>query len=386
MRQLFTSESVSEGHPDKVCDQISDAILDAHLQLDPMAHVACETLVTTNFCVLAGEVKSHGNVDYEGIAREAIKEIGYTIPEIGFHYETNEYVNRIHSQSPDIDSGVEKNQGAGDQGLMFGYACSETKAFMPYPIHLSHRLLERLSEARRSGELSWARPDAKSQVTVEYENGNPVGIYEILMSVHHADHMKNEDMKREIREKVIDTVLSNFVPYLEWTGKCLFNPSGRFVIGGPDGDTGLTGRKIIVDTYGGMGRHGGGAFSGKDSTKVDRSAAYMARYIAKNIVASGVSDRCEIQLAYAIGEPEPVSVRVDTFGTERVGNVADVETVVREMFPLRPYQIIEHLGLRRSIFKKTASFGHFGRIPGEDGSFSWEETDKAEELASRLLK
>jgi len=386
MRQLFTSESVSEGHPDKVCDQISDAILDAHLQLDPMAHVACETLVTTNFCVLAGEVKSHGNVDYEGIAREAIKEIGYTIPEIGFHYETNEYVNRIHSQSPDIDSGVEKNQGAGDQGLMFGYACSETKAFMPYPIHLSHRLLERLSEARRSGELSWARPDAKSQVTVEYENGNPVGIYEILMSVHHADHMKNEDMKREIREKVIDPVLSNFVPYLEWTGKCLFNPSGRFVIGGPDGDTGLTGRKIIVDTYGGMGRHGGGAFSGKDSTKVDRSAAYMARYIAKNIVASGVSDRCEIQLAYAIGEPEPVSVRVDTFGTERVGNVADVETVVREMFPLRPYQIIEHLGLRRSIFKKTASFGHFGRIPGEDGSFSWEETDKAEELASRLLK
>ncbi len=386
MRQLFTSESVSEGHPDKVCDQISDAILDAHLSLDPMAHVACETLVTTNFCVLAGEVKSSGEVDYEEIARETIKEIGYTIPEIGFHYETNEYLNRIHSQSLDIDSGVEKQQGAGDQGLMFGYACNETKAFMPYPIHLSHRLLERLSQARRNGELSWARPDAKSQVTVEYENGDPVGIYEILMSVHHADHMSNDDMKREIREKVIDPVLASFVPYLEWTGKCLYNPSGRFVIGGPDGDTGLTGRKIIVDTYGGMGRHGGGAFSGKDSTKVDRSAAYMARHIAKNIVASGVSDRCEIQLAYAIGEPEPVSVRVDTFGTERVGNVADIEKVVREMFPLRPYQIIDYLGLRKNIFKKTASFGHFGRIPGDDGSFSWEETDKAGELASRLLK
>ena len=385
MRQLFTSESVSEGHPDKVCDQISDAILDAHLKLDPMAHVACETLVTTTFCVLAGEVKSSGKVDYEEIARETIKEIGYTIPEIGFHYETNEYVNRIHSQSLDIDSGVEKHQGAGDQGLMFGYACNETKAYMPYPIHLSHRLLERLSQARRSGELSWARPDAKSQVTVEYENGNPVGIYEILMSVHHADHMNNDDMRKEIREKVINPVLENFVPYLEWTGKCLYNPSGRFVIGGPDGDTGLTGRKIIVDTYGGMGRHGGGAFSGKDSTKVDRSAAYMARHIAKNIVASGVSDRCEIQLAYAIGEPEPVSVRVDTFGTERVGNVSDIESVVREMFPLRPYQIIDYLGLRKSIFKKTASFGHFGRIPGDDGSFSWEETDKAEELASRLL-
>lgn len=386
MRQLFTSESVSEGHPDKVCDQISDAILDAHLQLDPQAHVACETLVTTNFCVLAGEVKAHGRIDYEAIAKETVKEIGYTIPEIGFHFDSNEYVNRIHAQSPDIDSGVEKNHGAGDQGLMFGYACNETKAFMPYPVHLSHRLLERLSQARRSGELPWARPDAKSQVTVEYENGNPVGIYEILMSVHHADHMANEDMKREIRELVINPVLENFVPSLEWTGRCLFNPSGRFVIGGPDGDTGLTGRKIIVDTYGGMGRHGGGAFSGKDATKVDRSAAYMARYIAKNIVASGVADRSEIQLAYAIGEPEPVSVRVDTFGTERVGNVADIETAVREMFPLQPYQIIEHLGLRKNIFKKTATFGHFGRIPEEDGSFSWEKIDKAEELASRLLR
>jgi len=386
MRTLFTSESVSEGHPDKVCDQISDAILDAHLKVDPEAHVACETLVTTNLCVLAGEVKSHGEIDYESVAKETIRDIGYVLPEIGFHYENNEYLNRIHAQSKDIDSGVVDNQGAGDQGLMFGYACNETKAFMPYPVHLSHRLLERLSQARRNGEITWARPDAKSQVTVEYENGDPVGIYEILMSVHHSADVSNEEMAREVRSKIIDPVLENFVPNLEWTGNLLYNPSGRFVIGGPDGDTGVTGRKIIVDTYGGMGRHGGGAFSGKDSTKVDRSAAYMARYIAKNVVASGVADRCEIQLAYAIGWPEPISVRIDTFGTERVGNVADIEKTVREMFPLRPYQIIEELGLRKSIFRKTAAFGHFGRIPEADGSFSWEKTDKAEELASRLLK
>lgn len=386
MRQLFTSESVSEGHPDKVCDQISDAILDAHLRLDPGAHVACETLVTTNFCVLAGEVKANGTVDYEAVARETIKDIGYTLPEIGFHFQQNEYINRIHSQSQDIDHGVVSNQGAGDQGLMFGYACNETKAFMPYPIHLSHRLLEKLSEVRRSGNLSWARPDAKSQVTVEYENGDPAGISEILMSVHHSADIGNQEMEKEIREKVIDPVLERFIPHLDWSGELLYNPSGRFVIGGPDGDTGLTGRKIIVDTYGGMGRHGGGAFSGKDSTKVDRSAAYMARYIAKNIVASGISDRCEIQLAYAIGRADPVSVRIDTFGTERVGNVSDIVSAVREIFPLRPYQIIDHLGLQRGIFRKTAAFGHFGRIPGEDGSFSWERTDKAEELASKLLK
>ena len=386
MRQLFTSESVSEGHPDKVCDQISDAVLDAHLKLDPEAHVACETLVTTNYCLLAGEVKGNGNVDYESLVRETVKDIGYTLPEIGFHFDNVEIENRMHSQSQDIDAGVVSNQGAGDQGLMFGYACNETKAFMPYPIHLSHRLLEQLSMSRRSGEIDWARPDAKSQVTVFYENGTPVGIAEILMSVHHSAHMDNADMEREIREKVILPVLERFIPHLEWTGKLLYNPSGRFVIGGPDGDTGLTGRKIIVDTYGGMGRHGGGAFSGKDSTKVDRSAAYMARYIAKNIVASGVADRCEIQLAYAIGRPDPVSVRVDTFGTERVAVVADIESAIRDMFPLRPYQIIDHLGLKKDIFRKTAAFGHFGRIPEEDGSFSWEKTDMAEEFASRLLK
>ena len=386
MRKLFTSESVSEGHPDKVCDQISDAVLDAHLALDPDAHVACETLVTTNFCLLAGEVKASGDVDYVKLAKETIKEIGYTLPEIGFEAESNEYQIKLHAQSADIDSGVVNHEGAGDQGMMFGYACNETKALMPYPVHLSHRLLEKLSEARRTGAIEWARPDAKSQVTVEYDNGRPVAISEILMSVHHAEHAENEAMQEEIRQKVISPVLETFVPYLEWSGHFLYNPSGRFVIGGPDGDTGLTGRKIIVDTYGGMGRHGGGAFSGKDSTKVDRSAAYMARYIAKNIVASGVADRCEIQLAYAIGQAEPVSVRVDTFGTERVGNVSDIEKAVIEIFPLKPYEIISSLGLRNPIFKKTAAFGHFGRIPGEDGSFSWERTDKAGELAARLLK
>jgi S-adenosylmethionine synthetase len=385
MKQSFTSESVSEGHPDKVCDQISDSILDAHLKLDPEAHVACETLVTTNFCLLAGEVKADGSVDYEGVARETIKEIGYTLPEIGFHYDKNEYHIRIHSQSQDIDSGVSREHGAGDQGMMFGYACNETRAYMPYPIHLSHRLLEKLSEVRRSGGLPWARPDAKSQVTVDYDNGTPVGINEILMSVHHSESVTNNDIEQDLRAKVIQPVLENFFPYLEWSGKFLCNPSGRFVIGGPDGDTGLTGRKIIVDTYGGMGRHGGGAFSGKDSTKVDRSAAYMARYIAKNIVASGTADRCEIQLAYAIGVADPVSVRVDTFGTEKVSSVKSIASAVRELFPLKPHEIIETLGLRRSIFRKTAAFGHFGRNPGEDGSFAWEKTDRAQELASKLL-
>jgi S-adenosylmethionine synthetase len=386
MRKLFTSESVSEGHPDKICDQISDAVLDAHLALDPGAHVACETLVTTNFCLLAGEVCAEGKVDYEELARNTIRDIGYTLPEIGFHYAKNDYQIRIHAQSTDINSGVIRNEGAGDQGMMFGFACNETKALMPYPVHLSHRLLERLSQARKNGEINWARPDAKSQVTVEYDKDTPVAISEILMSVHHSEEALNDEMRAEILEKVINPVLETFVPCLEWSGHFLYNPSGRFVIGGPNGDTGLTGRKIIVDTYGGMGRHGGGAFSGKDSTKVDRSAAYMARYIAKNIVASGVADKCEIQLAYAIGRSEPVSVRVDTFGTARVRNEADIENAVKDIFPLKPYDIIAALGLKQPIFARTASFGHFGRIPGEDGSFSWEKTDKAEELASRLLK
>lgn len=382
---MFTSESVSEGHPDKICDQISDAVLDAHLKQDPDAHVACETLVTTNFCLLAGEVKSHTEVDYEQVARDTIRSIGYDIPDLGFHFNENTYRIRIHSQSPDIDHGVVDNEGAGDQGLMFGFACSETEALMPYPIQLAHRLLERLRESRREGELSWARPDAKSQVTVQYRGYQPVAIDEILLSVHHAPDAGAAEMIEDVRSKVIAPVLENCMPTLPWNDNLLFNPSGRFAIGGPHGDAGLTGRKIIVDTYGGTGRHGGGAFSGKDSTKVDRSAAYMARHIAKNVVSAGIADRCEIQLAYAIGKPEPVSVMVETFGTEKVSDIGEVEKVIRDIFPLRPYRIIEYLGLRKPIFSRTSSFGHFGREPEEDGAFSWERTDRAEELASRLL-
>ncbi len=385
MSKLFTSESVSEGHPDKICDQISDAILDAHLTHDSDAHVACETLVTTNFCLLAGEVKSHTEVDYEEVARETIKGIGYSLPDIGFHFAENVYQVRIHAQSPDIDHGVVDNMGAGDQGLMFGFACNETEALMPYPIQLSHRLLETLSYTRRSGGLEWARPDAKSQVTIEYEGNIPVSINEILLSVHHAPDADMEHMKRDVTEKVIKPVLDTFTPSIPWNGHLLFNPSGRFAIGGPHGDTGLTGRKIIVDTYGGAGRHGGGAFSGKDTTKVDRSAAYMSRHIAKNLVLAGVADRCEIQLAYAIGRAEPVSVRVDTFETGKIDDVSRIAGVIRDIFPLRPYDIIDYLGLRKPIFRKTAAFGHFGREPGSDGSFSWEKTDRTEEIGSLLL-
>jgi S-adenosylmethionine synthetase len=385
MRKLFTSESVSEGHPDKICDQISDAVLDAHLVDDPAAHVACESLVTTNFCLLAGEVKSCTEVDYESLARKVIREIGYDIPDLGFHFEDNRYDILIHSQSVDIDHGVSGNKGAGDQGLMFGFACTETEALMPFPIQLAHRLLEQLSAQRRAGLLPWARPDAKSQVTVEYDEQNsPSGIVEILMSVHHAPDAGNADMQRDALRLVVEPVLAEMVPSIPWNGDFLYNPSGRFAIGGPNGDTGLTGRKIIVDTYGGAGRHGGGCFSGKDSTKVDRSAAYMARHIAKNLVKAGVADRCEIQLAYAIGRPDPVSVRLDTFGTEKVDDQSAVVRAIRELFPLRPYDIIDYLGLRRPIFHKTASFGHFGRVPGEDGSFSWERTDRAAEVASVL--
>jgi S-adenosylmethionine synthetase len=384
MRKLFTSESVSEGHPDKICDQISDAVLDAHLQGDPAAHVACESLVTTNFCLLAGEVKSTVSVDYGKLASKVIRDIGYDLPGLGFHCDENRYEILIHSQSVDIDHGVSANEGAGDQGIMFGFACNETHALMPLPIQLAHRLLEQLSKARKAGLLPWARPDAKSQVTVEYEENKPTKVTEILMSVHHAADAHNEAMKKDIRENVVMPVLGDMRPHIPWSGHLLYNPSGRFAIGGPDGDTGLTGRKIIVDTYGGAGRHGGGCFSGKDSTKVDRSAAYMARHISKNLVAAGVADRCEIQLAYAIGQPDPVSVRLDTFGTEKTRDLHAVEKLVREMFPLKPYGIIEYLGLRRPIFHKTAAYGHFGRRPGEDGAFSWEKTDKAVEIASAL--
>ena len=385
MKRLFTSESVSEGHPDKICDQISDAVLDAHIAEDPDAHVACETLVTTNFCLLAGEVKSHSSVDYEKIARDAIEGIGYSLPDLGFHHGENTYRIRIHSQSPDIDHGVVEHQGAGDQGLMFGFACSETDALMPYPIQLAHRLLEKLREVRKAGDIPWARPDAKSQVTVMYDGFVPVSIDEVLLSVHHAPEAVNAEMAEDVRSKVVRPVLEDCSPQLEWSGRLLYNPSGRFAIGGPHGDTGLTGRKIIVDTYGGTGRHGGGAFSGKDPTKVDRSAAYMARHIAKNVVAAGIADRCEIQLAYAIGEPEPVSVMVEMFGTEKVSNQAEIEKAIRDLFPLRPYQIIDYLDLKRPVFRQTAAFGHFGREPGDDGSFSWESTHRAPELAARLL-
>jgi len=385
MRTMFTSESVSEGHPDKICDQISDAVLDAHLKDDPDAHVACETLVTTNFCLLAGEVKSHSDVDYEKVARDTIRSIGYDIPDLGFHFDENTYRIRIHSQSPDIDHGVVDNEGPGDQGLMFGFACRETEVLMPYPIQLAHRLLEQLRSSRKAGMLSWARPDAKSQVTVEYEGHTPVAIDEILLSVHHAPDAETEDMMADIKKNVISPVLEKCSPILPWNGTFYFNPSGRFAIGGPHGDAGLTGRKIIVDTYGGSGRHGGGAFSGKDSTKVDRSAAYMARHIAKNIVEAGVAERCEIQLAYAIGKPEPVSVMIETFGTSRIDDNGSIEKAVRDLFPLRPYRIIKYLGLKKPIFSNTSSFGHFGRAPGTDGSFAWEKTDRAEELASKLL-
>ncbi len=384
MHKLFTSESVSEGHPDKICDQISDAVLDAHLAEDPGAHVACESLVTTNFCLLAGEVKSAIEVDYEDVAREVIRDIGYDLPGLGFHHSENEYRILIHSQSQDIDHGVSGNKGAGDQGLMFGFACNETEALMPFPIQLAHRLLEKLSETRRAGRLPWARPDAKSQVTIEYDNGSPVRVTEILMSVHHADDAANDQMRREVLDLVVGPVLECSSPKLPWSGEFLYNPSGRFATGGPHGDTGLTGRKIIVDTYGGAGRHGGGCFSGKDSTKVDRSAAYMARHIAKNLVAAGVADRCEIQVAYAIGRPDPVSLRLDTYGTEKVGDLREVERAIRDIFPLRPYEIIEYLGLSKPVFRRTASFGHFGRTPGDDGSFSWERTDRAGEVRRRL--
>ena len=385
MGTMFTSESVSDGHPDKICDQISDAVLDAHLKDDPDAHVACETLVTTNFCLLAGEVKSRSNVDYEKVAKDTIRSIGYDIPDLGFHFSENTYRIRIHSQSPDIDHGVIDNEGAGDQGLMFGFACKETEVLMPYPVQLAHRLLEQLRESRRGGDIPWARPDAKSQVTVEYEGYTPVSINEILLSVHHAPNVERGEMKDDILKKVVAPVLERCVPILKWNGKFLFNPSGRFAIGGPHGDAGLTGRKIIVDTYGGSGRHGGGAFSGKDATKVDRSAAYMARHIAKNVVKAGIADRCEIQLAYAIGRAEPISVMVETFGTEKISDTDSVEKVIRDIFPLRPYRIIEYLGLKKPIFSSTSSFGHFGREPEAGGFFSWEKTDRAEELASRLL-
>lgn len=369
----FTSESVSMGHPDKVSDQVSDGILDALLAGDPYSRVACETLCTTDLVVLSGEITSNAKVDYEKIARDVIRDIGYTSKDIGFNADTCEVLVKLHQQSADIAQGVDA-EGAGDQGLMFGYACNQTEEYMPVPIALSHRILNKLTEVRQNSEVDWLLPDSKSQVTVEYEDGKPVGVSAVVVSTQHTDNVSQE----EIREFVIENVIKEIIPasFLTDTTKYHINPTGRFVIGGPHGDTGLTGRKIIVDTYGGWGRHGGGAFSGKDSTKVDRSAAYMARYIAKNIVAAGLASECEVQLSYAIGVAEPTSIYVDT----KDSSVIPEETIsqlVRDIFPLTPQGIINHLQLRRPIFRKTTWGGHFGR---NDPDFTWEATDKAAEL------
>ena len=370
---LFTSESVTEGHPDKISDQISDAVLDAALSVDPTARVACETLVTTGLVVVAGEITTNAVIDYSRVAREAVREIGYTRAKYGFDCDTCAVLSALDRQSPDIAMGVDTG-GAGDQGLMFGFACNETPELMPLPIQLAHLLARRLSEVRKSGELPYLRPDGKSQVTVEYRDGRPFRLEAVVISSQHDPNVENEQLRSEILEKVIKHTVSPEL--LDKDTKYHINPTGRFVTGGPQGDAGVTGRKIIVDTYGGYAPHGGGAFSGKDPTKVDRSAAYMARYVAKNIVASGLADRCQVQLAYAIGVAEPVSVSIDSFGTGRISDVA-ISKLVRSNFELTPRGIIESLNLRRPIYKATAAYGHFGR--NEEG-FTWEKTDKAEAL------
>jgi S-adenosylmethionine synthetase len=371
---LFTSESVSMGHPDKLADQISDGVLDALLAQDPKSRVACETLVTTDYCVMAGEITSQAKVDYEKVARDVIQAVGYTHDDIGFNAKTCKVDVKLHSQSPDIAMGVDRD-GAGDQGLMFGYACDETPEFMPLPIALAHRILNRLTRVRQQGEVDWLRPDSKSQVTVEYDGDRAVRIDTVVVSTQHSPKVTRE----QIAEYVIGKVITPELPQDLVGGKINYhiNPTGNFVVGGPHGDCGLTGRKIIVDTYGGWGRHGGGAFSGKDPTKVDRSAAYMARHVAKNIVAAGLAERCEVQLAYAIGVAEPVSVLVDSQGTGRVDDQRLCE-LAREFFPLTPGGIIKYLDLRRPIYRKTAAGGHFGR---SDADFRWESTDKAAALA-----
>ena len=369
-KHLFTSESVTEGHPDKIADQISDAVLDAVLTDDPTGRVACEVLVTTGTCIVAGEITTTTYVDVPRIARGTIDYVGYNDATYGFDCNTCGVHNLIQSQSPDISMGVDTG-GAGDQGMMFGFACDETPELMPLPIMMAHKLVQRLSEARRQGVLEFLRPDGKSQVSVEYAGKTPKRIEAVVISTQHSPDVSTDELRREVKKYIIDCVIpSNMV---DSQTKYHINPTGRFVVGGPHGDTGLTGRKIIVDTYGGMGRHGGGAFSGKDPTKVDRSACYMARYIAKNIVAAKLATRCEVQLAYAIGVAEPVSIYVDTFGTGVIPDARFTE-LVRENFQLTPRGIIEHLKLRRPIYRKTAAFGHFGR---SEDSFSWEATDKA---------
>ena len=373
-RLLFTSESVTEGHPDKIADQISDAILDACLEQDPHSRVACETLTATGLVVIAGEITTRAYVDFQALVRGVVASIGYDNAIYGFDCNTCAVISTINKQSGDIAMGVDTG-GAGDQGMMFGYATNETPELMPMAISLAHKLTRRLSEVRKSGQLAWLRPDGKSQVTVEYNSeGKPVRVDAVVISTQHAESISNDELRAGILKHVIQATIP--AELLDEDTKYHINPTGRFVIGGPMGDTGLTGRKIIVDTYGGAGRHGGGAFSGKDPTKVDRSAAYMARYIAKNIVAAGLADRCEVQLAYAIGIAEPVSVLVDTFGTGAIP-AAKLQQLVRENFQLTPRAIIESLNLRRPIYRKTAAYGHFGRT---DPDFTWEATDKAAAL------
>lgn len=374
---LFTSESVTEGHPDKICDQISDSILDEFLRQDPESRVAVESLTTTGIVFVAGEVTSKGKVDVQKIVRDTIWEIGYDKPEYGFNFNNCSIQVSLHEQSHDISLGVtpkrNKEQGAGDQGLMFGYATNETYELMPLPITMAHKLTMKLSEVRKKKELSWVRPDGKSQVSIRYEDCKPKGIDTIVISTQHEPDISLSQLRNEIIDNVIKPVCDNWI---DDKTKFLVNPTGRFVIGGPLGDTGLTGRKIIADTYGGMGKHGGGAFSGKDPSKVDRSASYMARYVAKNVVAAGLADKCEIQIAYAIGIAEPVSIMVDTFGT---GNIAEekIEDKVRKSFDMRPAGIIKMLDLKRPIYKRTAAYGHFGR---NEPSFTWEKIDKVSTL------
>ncbi len=370
---LFTSESVTEGHPDKIADQISDAILDAVLEQDPQARVACESVVTTGLVFVTGEITAKGTVEYPSIARKTIEEIGYTRAKYGFDCHTCGVLIAIHEQSPDIAQGVDPG-GAGDQGMMFGYACNETEELMPLPILLAHKLVRRLTEVRKTRTLDFLRPDGKSQVSIVYENGKPVRVDSVVISTQHSEAVKTKVLRDAIIEQVILPVLPKTMS--DEKTKFHINPTGRFVVGGPQGDSGLTGRKIIVDTYGGMGHHGGGAFSGKDPSKVDRSASYMARYIAKNLIAAGVAERCEIQLAYAIGVAEPVSVMVNSFGTGLVEEEKLVQ-LVRDIFPLTPLGIIDHLELRRPIYRQTAAYGHFGRT---EKGFSWELTNKAEEI------